>query len=324
MPELSYLEAISEAMREEMRRDERVFIMGEDIAEYGGAFKVTKGFLDEFGADRVINMPIAESGMVGAAVGAAAMGQRPIVEMQFMDFIACGFDQIVNMAAKFYYRLEIPLPIVIRGPSGGGVHGGPFHSQCPEAWFAHVPGLKVVAPATPTDAKGLLKTAIRDNNPVIYLEHKWLYRRLKERVPADDSLIPFGQAIVRRPGMGLSIVTYGAMVHHALEAAEQLAREDIDVEVLDLRTIVPLDVEAILATVRKTGKVIVLHEATLTAGFGAEIAAQISEHALDYLDGPIVRVAAPDTPVPYSAPLEACFLPDAQKIADAARKLARY
>ncbi len=324
MPVMTYLEAISAAMREEMRRDVRVFIMGEDVAEYGGAFKVTKGFLDEFGPERVINMPIAESGMVGAAVGAAAMGQRPIVEMQFMDFVACGFDQIVNMAAKFHYRLNIPLPMVIRGPSGGGVHGGPFHSQNPEAWFAHVPGLKVVAPSTPSDAKGLLKAAIRDDNPVIYLEHKWLYRRLTENVLDGDDVVPLGKASVRREGRDLSIITYSATVQHALEAATILEAENIDAEVVDLRTLVPLDVETILASARKTGKIIVAHEATRTAGFGGEIVAQIAEQAFEYLDGPIVRVAAPDTPVPYSAPLEEFFLPNAQKIADAARKLAKY
>lgn len=324
MPELSYLEAISEAMREEMRRDPRVFLMGEDVAEYGGAFKVTRGFLEEFGAERVINMPIAESGMVGAAVGAAAMGQRPIVEMQFIDFIACAFDQIVNMAAKFHYRVGVPLPMVIRGPSGGGVHGGPFHSQNPEAWFAHVPGLKVVAPSTPSDAKGLLKTAIRDENPVIYLENKWLYRRIKELVPDGDTLVPLGQAIVRQAGRDISIVTYGATVHHALDAARILEAEGIDVEVVDIRTLVPLDVETILESVRKTGKIVVAHEATLTAGFGGEIAAQIAERAFEYLDGPIVRVAAPDTPVPFSIPLETFFLPNAEKIAEAARRLWRY
>ena len=324
MPVLTYLEAISEAMREEMRRDERVFIMGEDVAEYGGAFKVTKGFLQEFGAERVINMPIAESGMVGAAVGAAAMGQRPIVEMQFIDFIACGFDQIVNMAAKFHYRLGIPLPLVIRGPSGGGVHGGPFHSQNPEAWFAHVPGLKVVAPATVADAKGLLKASIRDDNPVIYLEHKWLYRRLKEDIPPGDGIVPLGKAIVRREGNDLSIITYSATVQHALDAAQMLAPEGIECEVVDLRTLAPLDVDTILQSARKTGKIVVAHEATRTAGFGAEIVAQIAEQSFEFLDGPIVRVTAPDTPVPYSAPLEEFFLPNARKIAEAARRLAHY
>ena len=324
MPVLTYLEAISEAMREEMRRDERVFIMGEDVAEYGGAFKVTKGFLQEFGAERVINMPIAESGMVGAAVGAAAMGQRPIVEMQFIDFIACGFDQIVNMAAKFHYRLGIPLPLVIRGPSGGGVHGGPFHSQNPEAWFAHVPGLKVVAPATVADAKGMLKASIRDDNPVIYLEHKWLYRRLKEDIPPGDGIVPLGKAIVRREGNDLSIITYSATVQHALDAAQMLAPEGIDCEVVDLRTLVPLDVDTILQSARKTGKIVVAHEATRTAGFGAEIVAQIAEQSFEFLDGPIVCVTAPDTPVPYSAPLEEFFLPNARKIAEAARRLAHY
>ena len=324
MPVLTYLEAISEAMREEMRRDERVFIMGQDVAEYGGAFKVTKGFLQEFGAERVINMPIAESGMVGAAVGAAAMGQRPIVEMQFIDFIACGFDQIVNMAAKFHYRLGIPLPLVIRGPSGGGVHGGPFHSQNPEAWFAHVPGLKVVAPATVADAKGMLKASIRDDNPVIYLEHKWLYRRLKEDIPPGDGIVPLGKAIVRREGNDLSIITYSATVQHALDAAQMLAPEGIDCEVVDLRTLAPLDVDTILQSARKTGKIVVAHEATRTAGFGAEIVAQIAEQSFEFLDGPIVRVTAPDTPVPYSAPLEEFFLPNARKIAEAARRLAHY
>jgi 2-oxoisovalerate dehydrogenase E1 component beta subunit len=324
MAEITYIEGIRQALWEEMERDERVFLIGEDIGAYGGAFKITVGFLDRFGEERVIDTPIAESALVGAAVGAALMGERPVVEMQFADFIACGFDQIVNMAAKFHYRTGTSVPLVIRAPSGGGVHGGPFHSQNPEAWFVHVPGLKVVAPSTPMDAKGLLKAAIRDPDPVIYFEHKYLYRRIKGKVPDEEFTLPLGQAEVKREGTDASIITYGAMVHQALQAADRVAGMGISAEILDLRTLLPLDREAILATARKTGKVLIVHEATRTGGLGGEVAAIIAESAFDRLDGPILRVTAPDTPVPFSAPLEEAFLPNALKIAAALERLATY
>jgi 2-oxoisovalerate dehydrogenase E1 component beta subunit len=324
MAEITYIEGIRQALWEEMERDDRVFLMGEDIGAYGGAFKITVGFLDRFGEDRVIDTPIAESALVGAAVGAALMGQRPVVEMQFADFIACGFDQIVNMAAKFHYRTGTSVPLVIRAPSGGGVHGGPFHSQNPEAWFVHVPGLKVVAPSTPMDAKGLLKAAIRDPDPVIYFEHKYLYRRIKGKVPDEEFTVPLGKAEVKREGTDVSIITYGAMLHQSLQAANQAAATGISAEVLDLRTLLPLDREAILATACKTGKVLVVHEAARTGGVGAEVAAIIAESAFDRLDGPVLRLTAPDTPVPFSAPLEELFLPSAAKIAAALDRLAAY
>jgi len=324
MTEITYIEGIRQALWEEMERDDRVFLMGEDIGAYGGAFKITVGFLERFGEDRVIDTPIAESALVGAAVGAALMGQRPVVEMQFADFIACGFDQIVNMAAKFHYRTGTSVPLVIRAPSGGGVHGGPFHSQNPEAWFVHVPGLKVVAPSTPMDAKGLLKAAIRDPDPVIYFEHKYLYRRIKGKVPDEDFTLPLGKAEVKREGTDVSIITYGAMVHQSLQAANQVAATGISAEVLDLRTLLPLDREAILATACKTGKVLVVHEAARTGGVGAEVAAIIAESAFDRLDGPVLRLTAPDTPVPFSAPLEEVFLPNAAKIAAALDRLVAY
>lgn len=320
----TYIDAIKEAMWEEMEKDERVFILGEDVAAYGGAFKVTKGMLDKFGPMRVIDTPISESAIVGAAIGAALVGMRPIAEMQFIDFISCAFDQIVNFAAKCRYRWNAGVPIVVRGPCGGGVHGGPFHSQNPEAYFFNVPGLKIVCPSTAYDAKGLMKAAIRDPDPVLYFEHKYLYRRIKEDLPTEDFVVPIGKAALRREGSDLSIITYGAMVYKALEAAEELAKDGVDVEVLDLRTILPLDEEAILATAKKTSKVIVLHEATMTGGPGGEVVARIAEKAFEYLDGPIVRIAPPDTPVPYSPPLEEAFLPQTHDIVAAARKLAAY
>ncbi|HZT95746.1 MAG TPA: alpha-ketoacid dehydrogenase subunit beta [Chloroflexota bacterium] len=324
MAEITYLEGVRQGMREEMQRDPAVYLLGEDIGVYGGAFKVTAGFQEEFGEDRVIDTPLSESAIVGAAIGSALMGQRPVAEMQFADFIACAFDQIVNMAAKLYYRNGMPVPIVIRGPSGAGTHGGPFHSQSPEAWFAHTPGLKVVVPSTAYDAKGLIKASIRDNDPVIYFEHKFLYRRIKSEVPDEDYIVPLGKADVKRQGQDMSIITYGAMVHQSLTAAEELGKEDLDVEVLDLRTILPLDRNAILDSVKKTGKVLVVTEDTLSYGVGAEVAALISENAFEYLDGPVTRVAAPDTPVPYAPSLEEAFLPNATKIAAAARELAAY
>lgn len=320
----TYLDAIKEGIWEEMEKDERVFILGEDVGIYGGAFKVTKGMLDRFGAMRVIDTPISESAIVGAAIGAALVGMRPVAEMQFIDFISCCFDQIVNFAAKCRYRWGAGVPIVVRGPCGGGVHGGPFHSQNPESYFFNVPGLKIVCPSTAYDAKGLIKAAIRDPDPVLYFEHKYLYRRIKEDLPTEDFVVPIGKAALRREGEDLSIITYGAMVYKALEAAEELAKSDINIEVLDLRSILPLDEEAILATAKKTSKVIVLHEATMTGGPGGEVAARIAEKAFDYLDGPIVRIAPPDTPVPYSPTLEEAFLPQTRDIVAAARKLAAY
>src|SRR5216683_1019617 len=319
----TYLEAIREGLREEMARDPSVFLIGEDIGAYGGAFKVTAGFLEEFGERRVVDTPISEAAIVGAAIGASLMGLRPVAEIQFADFITCAYDQIVNFAAKCRYRWGAAVPMVIRAPSGGGIHGGPFHSQNPEAWFTHTPGLKVVAPSTPADAKGLIKSAIRDNDPVLYFEHKALYRRVKEEVPEGDFTVPIGQAAIVREGRDLSIITYGSMVHVAREAAETLAGEGISVEIVDLRTLAPLDEDTVLSSVRKTSKVLLLHEDTLTGGIGGELAARISEKAFEYLDGPIVRVTAPDTPVPYSAPLEEAFLPNAAKVAERALWLAR-
>ncbi len=322
--QMTYLEAIREGLWEELERDPNVFLLGEDIGVYGGAFKVTAGMLERFGESRVVDTPISESAIAGAAIGASLMGLRPVAEMQFSDFITCGYDQIVNFAAKCRYRWDAPVPIVIRAPSGGGIHGGPFHSQNPEALFTHTPGLKVVAPATAYDAKGLIKSAIRSNDPVLFFEHKALYRRIKEDLPAGEYTVPIGKAKVVREGADLSIITYGAMVYTALEAAGILEGEGCSIEVLDLRTLQPLDQDAILATARKTSKVIVLHEATLSGGVGGEVASRITEHAFDALDGPVVRIAAPDTPVPYSPPLEEAFLPNAAKVVEKARWLWRY
>jgi 2-oxoisovalerate dehydrogenase E1 component beta subunit len=324
MPETTYLEAIREALLEEMERDPAVVLLGEDIGVYGGAFQATAGLLERFGWERVIDTPISETAIVGAAVGMSYLGLRPVVEMQFIDFIACAFNQITNVAAKSHYRAGAPVPLVIRGPSGGGVHGGPFHSTNPEMYFVHTPGLKVVCPATAYDAKGLLKSAIRDNNPVLFFEHKLLYRRIKEELPAGDYTVPLGRAIVRRPGSDLTIVAYAAMVHASLEAAEQLSGEGLDAEVVDLRTLSPLDRDTLLDSVRRTGKLLVVHEDTRTGGLAGEIAALVSESAFADLDGPIMRVTALDTPVPFSAPLEEYFLPNAARIAEAARELARY
>jgi 2-oxoisovalerate dehydrogenase E1 component beta subunit len=321
---LTHLEAIRQGIWEEMERDPSVFLLGEDIAEYGGAFKVTAGMLERFGKDRVIDAPISEAAIVGTAIGAALMGMRPVVEMQFMDFIACGFDQIVNMAAKIHYRWGAKVPMVIRGPSGAGIHGGPYHSQSNEMWFVHTPGLKVVVPSTTYDAKGLIKAAIRDDNPVLFYEHKYLYRRIKDQIPEGDYVVPLGKAVVRREGTDIAIITYGAMVWTALEAADQLEREGVSIEVLDLRSLLPYDEDAVLASVRKCNKVILLHEDTRIGGMAGELAAVIAEKAFDDLDGPIIRITAPDTPVPFSPPLEEAFLPNAKTVADAARKLAAY
>ncbi|UCG50389.1 MAG: alpha-ketoacid dehydrogenase subunit beta [Candidatus Latescibacterota bacterium] len=320
----TYLEAIRQGIWEEMEKDERVFILGEDVGVYGGAFKVTAGMLDHFGPQRVIDTPISESAIVGAAIGASYMGMRPVAEMQFIDFISCAFDQITNVAAKSRYRWGAGVPIVIRGPSGGNTHGGPFHSQNVESYFFHTPGLKIVQPSTAYDAKGLIKAAIRDDDPVLYLEHKYLYRRIKEEIPEDDYVVPIGKATVRRKGNDLGIITYGAAVYTALEAAESLTAEGVETEVLDIRTILPLDEEAVLETAKKVSKVIVLHEACLTGGAGGEIVARIAEKAFDFLDGPVMRVAAQDTPVPYSPPLEEYFLPQTDDVLQAARKLLAY
>lgn len=321
---VTYLEAISQALREEMRRDPSVFLMGEDIGVFGGAFKITRGFLEEFGEERVIDTPISESGFTGAACGAAIMGFRPVVEFQFADFFSCAFDQIVNFAAKCYYRWGIPVPVVFRGPSGGGFRGGPYHSQNPEAWFTHVAGLKVVQPSTPYEAKGLLKAAIRDNNPVVYFEHKHLYRRIREDVPEGDFEIPLGEADVKREGRDLTVVTYGAMVHSALEVAERLSQEGASLEVIDLRTLTPLDKDCFLRSVRKTGRALVLHEAHLTSGFGGEVAAIIAEEAWEFLDAPVRRIGSLDVPIPFSPTLEDAVLPSLEKIERAARSLLEY
>ncbi len=320
----TYLEAIREGLWEEMERDPNVFLLGEDIGVYGGAFKVTAGFHEHFGGKRVLDTPISEAAIVGAAIGASFMGLRPVAEMQFADFITCAFDQIVNFAAKCRYRWGAAVPIVVRAPSGGGVHGGPFHSQNPEMWFVRTPGLKVVAPATAYDAKGLIKASIRDNDPVIFFEHKGLYRRIKEDLPAGDYAVPIGKARIAREGRDLSMITYGAMVWTALEAAEQLAAEGASIEVVDLRTLLPLDRETVCASVKKTSKVLLLHEDTRTGGMAGELAATITESVFEDLDGPVVRVTSPDTPVPYSPPLEEAFLPNVEKVTEKARWLWRY
>lgn len=324
MSRTTYLEAIRQGIWEEMERDSRVFILGEDVGTYGGAFKVTEGMIERFGAGRVLDTPISESAIVGAAIGAAYMGLRPIVEMQFIDFISCAFDQITNFAAKSRYRWGAGVPIVVRGPAGGGVHGGPFHSQNPEMYYVHTPGLKVVAPSTAYDAKGLIKAAIRDEDPVLYLEHKFLYRRIKEELPHEDYTVPIGKAVIRRPGRDITVLTYGAMVYVALEAAEELEKEGINLEVVDLRSLLPLDKETVLESVKRNNKVFVLHEDTRTGGIAGEISAIICEEVFEYLDGPVLRVTAPDTPVPYSPPLEEFFLPKVSDVLNTARKLAAY
>jgi 2-oxoisovalerate dehydrogenase E1 component beta subunit len=321
---VTMLEGIRQAIFEEMERDPAVVAIGEDIGVYGGAFKVTEGLLERFGWERVMDTPISETAIIGAAVGMSYQGLRPIAELQFIDFIACCFNQITNFVAKSHYRWGAPVPMVIRGPSGGGVHGGPFHSANPEMYFVHTPGLKVVYPSTAYDAKGLLKSAIRDNNPVLFLEHKFLYRRIKEELPADDYTVPIGKAIVRREGKDLTIVTYAAMMHSSLEAAETLAKEGIDAEVVDLRTLLPLDKETILNSVKKTNKLLIVHEDTRTGGIAGEIAAVACEGAFEDLDGPILRVTAKDSPVPFSPPLEERFLPNVNDIVSTARELARY
>lgn len=324
MKEVTYLEAIKGAMDEEMARDSNVFVLGEDVGVYGGAFRVTEGFYEKYGEWRVLDTPLSESGFTGAAIGAALVGMRPIVEMQFADFISCAFDQLVSVAAKNHYRWGAATPIVVRAPYGGNIHGGPFHSQCIEGFFFNVPGLKIVAPSTVYDAKGLLKAAIRDNDPVIYCEHKYLYRRIKDSIPEEDYTVPIGKARIALEGKDVSIITYGAMVHTALEAARMLKENGVSCEIIDLRTILPLDKKSILNTVKKTNKVVILHEQTKTGGVGAEVSALISEYCFDYLDGPIIRVAATDTPVPYSAQMEEAFIPQQKDVISAVEKLMRY
>jgi 2-oxoisovalerate dehydrogenase E1 component beta subunit len=324
MAEKTYLQAISDGLRQEMRRDKRVFVIGEDVGVYGGAFKVTLGFQEEFGAWRVLDAPLAETAILGACTGAAIVGMRPVAEMQFADFISCAWDHLVTVAAKQHYRVGTAVPIVVRLPSGGGFSGGPFHSQNPESSFAHIPGLKIVCPATPEDAKGLLVSAIEDPNPVLFFEHKHLYRRIKAEVPDERYLTPIGKARLHQEGEDLTIVTWGAMVYTATEAAAELAKKDVSVEIVDLRTIMPWDKQAVLESVRKTSKLLVLHEDTRTGGFGAEIAASVAEEAFEHLDAPVRRLAAPDTPVPFSPPLEKAFIPQVADVVTALTELAEY
>jgi 2-oxoisovalerate dehydrogenase E1 component beta subunit len=324
MAELTYLQAITDALRTEMRRDERVFVIGEDVGVYGGAFKVTLGFQEEFGPWRVIDAPLAETAIVGGATGAAMMGLRPVAEMQFADFVSCAWDHLVTIAAKQRWRVGTPVPIVVRLPSGGGFSGGPFHSQNPESSFAHIPGLKCVCPATPEDAKGLLISAIEDPNPVLYFEHKHLYRRIKAEVPEERYTTPIGKARIHREGSDVSVITWGAMVYTADEAAQQLENDGVSVEIVDLRTVLPWDKATVLQSVRKTSKVLVLHEDTRTGGFGGELAATIAEDAFEDLDAPVKRLTAPDTPVPFSPVLEKAFLPQADDVVKGLRDLAEY
>jgi 2-oxoisovalerate dehydrogenase E1 component beta subunit len=326
MREISYIEAIREALIEEMRRDPKVFILGEDVGPYGGAFGATQGIAEEFGEHRCLDTPISESAIVGVAIGASQRGYRPVAEMQFADFISCGFDQIVNQAATLRYRCggRVTVPIVVRAPSGGNVGGGLYHSQNPEGWFIHRPGLKVVAPSTAWDAKGLLKAAIRDDNPVIYFEHKYLYRRAKGPVPEGDDTVPIGVAAVRRPGTDATLITYGAMVQPSMEAADVLAREGVEVEVIDLRTLMPFDKAALFASIEKTSRLLIVHEDVKTLGLGSELSAIVAEERFDVLDAPIMRVTYPDTHCPFSQVLEHHNLPDVNKITKALRQLAAY
>lgn len=310
MPDITMLEALRDGLAEEMAADPRVILLGEDIGAYGGAFKVTEGLLARFGNQRVIDTPIAESAIVGAAAGAAMYGMRPVAELQFIDFISCGgFDALVSVAAKSRYRTGVGCPMVLRGPSGGGGRGGPFHSACPEMLAVNTPGIKVVFPSTPYDAKGLIKSAIRDPDPVLFLEHKFLYRRGKGTVPDTDYVIPLGEAVTRRAGHDAVIITYGAMVATCMGAADALAAQGKEVRVIDLRTLVPMDTAAIVDAVREIGRVVIVHEHPERGGIAGEIAALINEQAFDYLDAPIRRVAPPNTPVPYAPTLEDAYLP---------------
>ncbi len=324
--ELSYLDAIREGLAEEMRRDPKVFVLGEDVGAYGGAFGVTHGLHEEFGDDRVVDTPISESAIVGISIGAALRGYRPVAEMQFADFISCAFDQIVNQAATLRYRYggRASVPMVVRAPSGGNVGGGLYHSQNPEAWFVHRPGLKVVAPSTAYDAKGLIKASIRDENPVIYLEHKYLYRRVKGPVPEEDEVVAIGAAATRREGRDITLISYGAMVAPSLDAAGRLAGEGVEVDVIDLRTLQPFDKEAIFASLEKTNRVLIVHEDVKTLGIGAELSAVIAEERFDRLDAPVMRVTCPDTHCPFSQVLEHANLPNAETIVAALRRLAEY
>jgi 2-oxoisovalerate dehydrogenase E1 component beta subunit len=323
MAAITYLEAIRQGMFEEMRRDDRVVMLGEDIGKYGGAFKVTAGMFDEFGPTRVVDTPISESAIVGAAIGMSMNGYLPVVEMQFIDFITCAFDQITSYAAKSRYRWGVGVPMVVRGPCGGNVHGGPFHSANPEMYFAHTPGLKVVTPATAYDAKGLIKAAIRDPDPVLFFEHKYLYRRIKEELPVDDYIVPIGKAALRRPGKDITLVTYGAMLYLAYEAAEALSPE-IELEIIDLRSILPFDIDMVMDSVKKTSRCIILHEDTLTGGIGGEIAARLADEAFTYLEAPIKRIASPDAPVPFAPTLEEAFLPKTADIIKVSRELMAF
>ena len=324
MAAITYLEAIRQGLWEEMERDPRVLVMGEDVGVYGGAFKVTEGFIDRFGPERVVDTPISEMAIASAAYGASLTGMRPVGEFQFMDFITSAHSQIVQILAKSNWRWGAPAPLVLRGPTGGGVSGGPFHSQNNEMAYVHTPGLKVIAPASARDAKGLIKAAVRDNNPVLFFEHKFLYRRIKEEMPTEEEIIPIGKARVHRGGKDVSVITYAAMVYVAQEAAEILAKEGIELEIIDLRTLLPLDRDAIRATVEKTNRVIVLHEATKTGGIGGEIAAIINEEAFASLAAPITRIASLDSPVPFSPPLEKAFLPKVEDVVREARRLVAY
>ena len=324
MAHLTFLEAIADALKIQMRKDESVFMIGEDIGTYGGAFKLTKGFLDEFGPKRIIDAPISEAAIIGAAIGADINGMRPVVEMQFMDFITCGFNQLVNVAGTTAYRWGMGVPLVVRGPSGGGVGANPFHSRNSEAWFVQATGIKVVCPSSPADAKGLLTASIEDNNPVIFYEHKGLYRKIKEEVPEGYYSIPLGKANIVKQGKDASIITYGSTVHMAIEAAEKLEARGISVEIIDIRTLVPFDEETVLASVKKTNRVLITHEATLTGGFAGEIAARISEKAFEYLDAPIIRIAAFDSPTPFAPTLEKAMLPNTEKIIAGLEKLLSY
>jgi len=322
--EITYIDAIHRALLEELTRDPNVFLMGQDIGSLGGAFRAERGLLEAFGRRRVINTPLMESAALGMALGAALSGKRAVVEMQFADFVTCGFNQIVNNLAKTYYRWRAPVPVVVRLPYGGGVGAGPFHSQSPEAWFAHVPGLCVVAPATAGDALGMLKSAIRDPNPVMFLEHRFLYRREKEELPEGEHLVPLGSARVVRSGDDVTVLTWGWTLGETIAAADVVAGEGIGVEIVDVRSLVPLDEATVLGSARKTGKVLVVHEATGTAGFGAELAARVADLCFDDLDGPVRRLTYADRASPYNKTLEAALLPDRARIADALRRLARF